>query len=95
MSQSVPGEIGIRLAIGAQPRDIVLQFLLESVLISAVGGVFGMALGVFVVPLAATLNQGVAVLDPGSLPLAFGVALLTGGGVWPLSSGTCRPSESH
>jgi ABC-type antimicrobial peptide transport system permease subunit len=71
-------EIGIRLAIGAQPRDIVLQFLLESVLISADGGVFGMALGVFIVPLAATLNQGVAVLDPGSLPLAFGVALITG-----------------
>lgn len=71
-------EIGIRLAVGAQPRDIILQFLLEAVLISAGGGVLGMALGVIVVPMASTLNQGVALLDPGSLPLAFGVALLTG-----------------
>jgi putative ABC transport system permease protein len=71
-------EIGIRLAVGAQPGDIVVQFLLESVLISAVGGVIGLVAGIFMVPLAATLNQGVAVLSPGSLPLAFGVALLTG-----------------
>jgi putative ABC transport system permease protein len=71
-------EIGIRLAVGAQPADIVVQFLLEAVLISAAGGVTGMAIGIFCVPLAATLNQGVARLDPGSLPLAFGVAVLTG-----------------
>lgn len=71
-------EIGIRLAIGAQPSDIVLQFLLESVLISAGGGLFGMGLGILMVPLAATLNKGIALLDPGSLPLAFGVAVLTG-----------------
>lgn len=71
-------EIGIRLAVGAQPRDIVIQFLLESVLISAGGGVLGLALGIFTIPLAATLNQGVAVLDPGSLPLAFSVSVITG-----------------
>jgi putative ABC transport system permease protein len=71
-------EIGIRLAIGAQPGDIVVQFLLESVLISAGGGLFGMVLGILLVPLAATLNGGVALLDLGSLPLAFSVALLTG-----------------
>lgn len=71
-------EIGIRLAIGAQPGDIVVQFLLESVLISAGGGLFGMVLGILLVPLAAMLNGGVALLDPGSLPLAFSVALLTG-----------------
>lgn len=71
-------EIGIRLAIGAQPGDIVVQFLLESVLISAGGGLFGMVLGILLVPLAATLNGGGALLDPGSLPLAFSVALLTG-----------------
>ena len=71
-------EIGIRLAIGAQPADIVVQFLLESVLISAGGGLFGIVLGILLVPLAAILNGGLALLDPGSLPLAFGVALLTG-----------------
>jgi putative ABC transport system permease protein len=71
-------EIGIRMAVGAQPADIVAQFLLEAVLISAAGGVAGLIAGVFAVPLAATLNQGIAKLDPGSLPLAFGVAVLTG-----------------
>jgi ABC-type antimicrobial peptide transport system permease subunit len=71
-------EIGIRLAVGAQQTDIVIQFLLESVLISAAGGLFGIALGVFTIPLAAQLNQGVALLDPGSIPMAFSVALLTG-----------------
>jgi putative ABC transport system permease protein len=71
-------EIGVRMAVGAQPRDIVRQFLLEAVLISAGGGALGTAVGVLSIPLAASLNRGVALLDPNSIPLAFGVALLTG-----------------
>ncbi len=71
-------EIGIRLAIGAQQRDIVLQFLLEAVLIGAVGGLFGVTVGILIIPVAASLNSGVALLAPNSIPLAFGVALLTG-----------------
>ena len=71
-------EIGIRLAVGAKKRDVVRQFLLEAVLISAFGGLFGIALGIFTIPIAASLNQGVALLAPNSIPLAFGVALLTG-----------------
>ncbi len=71
-------EIGIRLAVGARRRDVVTQFLLESLLLSAAGGVLGIALGALVIPVAAVLNQGMAVLDPVSIPLAFGVALLTG-----------------
>jgi ABC-type antimicrobial peptide transport system permease subunit len=71
-------EIGIRMAVGARQWNIVTQFLLESILISAGGGALGIAAGVLVIPLAATLNQGMAVLDPASIPLAFGVALFTG-----------------
>lgn len=71
-------EIGIRMAVGARRRDIVKQFLLEAVLISAVGGVLGSATGILAIPLAAALNQGIALLAPNSIPLAFGVALLTG-----------------
>jgi len=71
-------EIGVRMAIGARGSDIVAQFLLEAVLISAVGGLLGVAVGVFTIPLAATLNQGMALLEPNSIPLALGVALLTG-----------------
>jgi putative ABC transport system permease protein len=71
-------EIGIRLAVGARGRDVVAQFLLEAVLISLSGGAIGVLLGILVIPLAASLNQGAALLLPGSIPLAFGVALLTG-----------------
>ena len=71
-------EIGVRMAVVARGRDIVAQFLLEAVLLSAGGGLLGIAFGILAVPLAAVLNQGVALLDPGSVPLAFGVALATG-----------------
>ena len=71
-------EIGVRLAVGAKQRDIVSQFLLESILISASGGLAGIVLGILAIPLAAALNQGVALLYPGSIPLAFGVAVLIG-----------------
>ena len=39
-------EIGIRMAVGARARDILRQFLVESVLLSAIGGVFGVLLGI-------------------------------------------------
>ena len=71
-------EIGVRLAVGAKQRDIVSQFLLESIFISASGGLVGIVLGILAIPLAAALNQGVALLYPGSIPLAFGVAVLIG-----------------
>jgi putative ABC transport system permease protein len=71
-------EIGVRLAVGAQEQDIALQFLLEAALISAAGGVVGILGGILVIPLAARLNQGIALLDLDSIPLAFGVAVLTG-----------------
>lgn len=71
-------EIGVRMALGATQRDVIAQFLLEAMLLGAVAGVLGIALGALFIPLAATLNQGVALLAPGSIPLSFGLALLTG-----------------
>jgi putative ABC transport system permease protein len=71
-------EIGVRLAVGAQRGDIVSQFLLEAIVLSAASGLLGIALGILTVPVAASLNNGIALLDPTSVPLSFGVALLTG-----------------
>lgn len=39
-------EIGLRMALGARPRDILWQFLIESIVLSAVGGLIGIAVGV-------------------------------------------------
>lgn len=71
-------EIGIRMAVGATRKDVIAQFLAEAVIISVFGGVLGIAVGVLLIPPAANLNRGVALLAPDSIPLALGVALLTG-----------------
>jgi hypothetical protein len=39
-------EIGIRMAVGARPRDILRQFLVEAIILSTLGGVLGVALGI-------------------------------------------------
>lgn len=71
-------EIGVRLAVGAKQHDIVTQFLLEALLISLLGGVIGVLVGILIIPVAANLNQGNAVLDPSSIPLGLGVSAITG-----------------
>jgi putative ABC transport system permease protein len=50
-------EIGLRMAVGAKSRHILWQFLLEAVVLSALGGLFGVALGVISAKLVAALTE--------------------------------------
>jgi putative ABC transport system permease protein len=67
-------EIGVRRALGARQRDITIQFLVETVLLSSVGGVIGVALGI-AIPIAVThLSEIKTVISPGAILLAFGIS---------------------
>jgi len=78
-------EIGIRKALGARPRDILLQFLIESATMALVGGVFGV-LGGIVVALIVTLVAGFpSTIAPWSVLVGLLMATSTGifFGVYP------------
>jgi putative ABC transport system permease protein len=71
-------EIGIRLAIGAAPREILLQFLTEAVIVSLGGGMLGILVGV-AIPLSAGLFADINVPVSGvAIAVAFGVSFLVG-----------------
>lgn len=71
-------EIGLRKAVGARPRDIGIQFLLEAVLLTTVGGLAGTALGVGAALLTAALSPVPAAITWWSMALAFGVSAAVG-----------------
>jgi putative ABC transport system permease protein len=71
-------EIGIRRAIGARRFQIVLQFLIESLALSVIGGMIGMALGI-AIPFVVTHVAGMpTVVTPTSLILSFGISVGVG-----------------
>jgi putative ABC transport system permease protein len=71
-------EIGLRKAVGARPRDIGVQFLLEAVLLTTIGGVIGMGLGIGSALLVDRLSPIPAAVTWWSLVLAFGVSAAVG-----------------
>ena len=71
-------EIGIRRAIGARRSQIVSQFLVESLVLSAVGGAIGIGLGLFIPWLVTRLAGMPTVVTLWSLLLAFGISVGVG-----------------
>ena len=85
-------EIAIRTAIGASRGDLIRQLLTESVLLSAIGGILGLLIGTWGVPLLLAVSPGdlprinaedhaasvISMLDWHVLAFTFGIALLTG-----------------
>jgi len=67
-------EIGIRRALGARRRDIILQFLSETLLLTFLGGVLGISLGSFIPFLVTRFGQMPTVITGTSLILAFGIS---------------------
>ena len=71
-------EIGIRMAVGATDRDIMSQFLLESVVLSLVGGILGVILGIGGSLVMSAFSQWQAIVDPVSVALAFSFSAAVG-----------------
>jgi putative ABC transport system permease protein len=78
-------EIGIRMAVGARGRDILLQFLVEAVVLSALGGILGTGLGLLAAVLIGRLAEWPILLSPAAVVTAMLFAGMVGlvFGVYP------------
>ena len=68
-------EIGIRIAIGAKKREIMEQFLIESVLISFIGGGLGILLGILISRTVSKIGGWETIVSTQSIMLAFGFSV--------------------
>ena len=71
-------EIGTRMAVGAHGRDILTQFLIEAVSLSAVGGILGIILGVVSSKIISAVKHWPALVSPSSIILSFLVSAAVG-----------------
>ena len=78
-------EIGIRMAIGARPGDVLMQFLVESVVLSLLGGIIGVGVGYGGSWLVAYLTGWPTAIAPGTVGIALGFSAAVGifFGFWP------------
>jgi len=90
-------EIGLRKAIGARPRDILNQFLVETVVVSVVGGLSGVALGWAVTVVLSHIADWSTTVTIGSVLLAFSFSAIIGivFGIYPARrASTLNPIEA-
>ena len=71
-------EIGIRRALGAKRRDIQTQFLVETVVLSTSGGLFGVLLGVAIPWIVESASGMKTIVTPYSIALSFGISAAVG-----------------
>lgn len=71
-------EIGIRMAVGARKHDILRQFLIEAVVITLIGGIIGVLLGIAIAFGISYLGGWNTVITPFSIVLAFLFSILVG-----------------
>ncbi|MBN1187909.1 MAG: ABC transporter permease [Bacteroidales bacterium] len=71
-------EIGLRMSIGGRGIDILMQFLIESILISIIGGILGILLGIFASKTIAIIMQWPVVIMPQAVILSFLVCTVIG-----------------
>ncbi|MBQ7489934.1 MAG: ABC transporter permease [Bacteroidales bacterium] len=71
-------EIGLRMSIGAQNRDILMQFLAESVILSLIGGIIGIIFGLLLSYVGCTLLKWPYVVSQTAIILSFLVCAATG-----------------
>ena len=78
-------EIGLRIAIGARSRDIMVQFLIESIVMTFCGGLLGTLLGVGIATGLSAFAGWKTIVSPASIILAtaFSVGIGVGFGLWP------------
>ena len=90
-------EIGLRKALGASDLEVFLQFLMESVALSAIGGLLGAGGGVVITKLAGSLFPGGLPIQFLGLAFAIGISIVLGVlyGIYPaLKAARMAPVES-
>jgi putative ABC transport system permease protein len=71
-------EIGIRMSIGARSRDILTQFLIEALVLSLLGGIVGIILGVAGSSIISSIAKWPTIVTPFSIILSFGFSIAIG-----------------
>ncbi|MDD3846890.1 MAG: ABC transporter permease [Syntrophorhabdaceae bacterium] len=82
-------EIGIRRVVGSKKRDIIIQFLSESVIVALVGGICGILAG-FLITIIVDIIGGFPMVFSMNIPLALGISMVIGvlAGIYPAMEGT-------